>query len=97
VLAEYQRTLSSPKFAFTQARIRTVLQQLQKHAHSIEPVRTLSECRHEEDNRFLECADAAGAEFLITGNKRHFPAQWKQTMIVNARHFLELTFPRINK
>jgi len=36
--------------------------------------------------------DAAEADYLITGNRRHFPARWKQTSIVNAREFLEITF-----
>jgi hypothetical protein len=25
------------------------------------------------DTKFLQCAEAAGAEFIGTGNKRHFP------------------------
>jgi len=31
--------------------------------------------RHEEDNRFLECAEAAGADYLAIGNLKHFPAE----------------------
>jgi predicted nucleic acid-binding protein len=44
---------------------------------------------HESDNRFLECAEAFKAHFLITGNTRHFPREWKATRIVNAREFIE--------
>ena len=29
--------------------------------------------RMTSDNRFLECAQEAGAEYVVTGNKRHFP------------------------
>ena len=28
---------------------------------------------HQPDNRFLECAEAALATYLVTGNSRHFP------------------------
>jgi predicted nucleic acid-binding protein len=26
-----------------------------------------------DDNKFLECADAARADYLVTGNQGHFP------------------------
>lgn len=94
VLAEYERVLSSSKFAFSNPRVRSTLRHIAAAAHSVHPMRILDQCRHEQDNRFLECADAAGADYLITGNKRHFPAQWKQTSVVNAREFSELAFPR---
>lgn len=42
------------------------------------------------DNRFLECAEAAGAQYPVTGNKRHFPGNWKGTQVVNGREFVEL-------
>ena len=47
----------------------------------------------EEDNRFLECAQAAGADLLVTGNRRHFPKRVGDTRIVTPREFLnELDF-----
>jgi len=30
-----------------------------------------------DDNMFLECAETAHADYLITGNKRHFPSVWR--------------------
>ena len=33
----------------------------------------LAEAVDEEDNRFLECAQASKANYPITGNLRHFP------------------------
>jgi uncharacterized protein len=41
-------------------------------------------------NRFLECAEAASADCLFTGNKRNFPKRWKTTVVVNARELLGL-------
>jgi predicted nucleic acid-binding protein len=51
-------------------------------AHSASP--------DEDDNRFLELAEAADAHYLVTGNKRHFPRHSKQTRVVNARELLTL-------
>jgi predicted nucleic acid-binding protein len=51
---------------------------------------TLSVSPDEADNRFLECAGEAQADYLVTGNKRHFPKRWKSTQVVNARELLEL-------
>lgn len=93
VQAEYERVLSSPRLHFSRTRVSSAIRQIEDAAYTARPVRTLSECPHEEDNRFLECAETAGADYLITGNKRHFPERWKQTSVVNARAFLALVFP----
>ena len=50
---------------------------------------TATEALDPDDNRFLECSEAAHAEFLITGNLKHYPKEYKNTRIVNARQFLE--------
>jgi predicted nucleic acid-binding protein len=52
-------------------------------------------CPDADDNRFLECADAANADYPITGNLKHFPDRWKRTKIVNSLTFLELIAPYI--
>lgn len=55
--------------------------------------RVVTACRDDPDNRFIECAEAAGTEFLVTGNKKHFPRRWKTTRVVNARELLGLVGP----
>jgi predicted nucleic acid-binding protein len=55
----------------------------------IAPATTLAVSPDETDNRFLECAEAAGVDFLVTGNRRHFPNVWKTTRIVCARELVE--------
>jgi predicted nucleic acid-binding protein len=45
-------------------------------------------CTDPDDNVFLECAQAAAAHYLITGNAKHFPAAWGSTQIMSARQFL---------
>jgi predicted nucleic acid-binding protein len=62
---------------------------IRKVAHLVAPIRTLSVSPDESDNRFLECAEAAGADWLVTGNTRHYPRRHKGTLIVTGRQFLD--------
>jgi predicted nucleic acid-binding protein len=60
----------------------------------VNPTRTLAVSGDESDNRFLECAEAADVDYLVTGNKRDFPAQWKRTAVIGARELVELDAQR---
>ena len=90
VLAEYGRVLSSPKFKFQPEEVATALRQLEKAGSLFRPERILKISDDEPDNRFYECADAAQAAFLVTGNLRHFKKDYQATRIVNARKLLDL-------
>ena len=49
------------------------------------PVRVLSD---ESDNKFLELALASQADFLITGNSKHFPLkQFENTKILSPKEY----------
>ncbi len=87
ILAEYAGVLARPKFGLDPARVRRLVEFLRAAALVLEPAFRLAACPHEPDNRFLECAEAAQADYLVTGNQRHFPARWKITTIVNAGEF----------
>jgi hypothetical protein len=52
-----------------------------------------------KDNRFLECAQEAIADFLITGNKKHFSNlnKFKDTLIVSPHEFIFQITPSIFK
>jgi predicted nucleic acid-binding protein len=41
------------------------------------PRRRLEVYSDPDDNKFLECADAVHADYLITGNQKHSPKFWK--------------------
>src|SRR5262249_33933594 len=85
ILLEYHDVLLRPKWKLVPDRVRQLFDLVQREGSLIRPTVTVSVSTDETDNRFLECAEEAGANFLITGNKRHFPKQWKKTLIVNAR------------
>jgi uncharacterized protein len=88
VLAEYHEVLSRRKLSALAGRAREILGALQRTALSVQPTTRITESNDDDDNRFLECAVAADAEYLITGNLRHYPAKHGSTRIVNARTFL---------
>lgn len=97
VLAEYARVLPKPKLKLTASEIVRVLTELKNAGTMVNPAFTVFESSHEPDNRFLECAEAAQADFLITGNKRHFPNRWKTTRIVSSRELFQLwSYERIS-
>jgi uncharacterized protein len=88
VLAEYREVLVRRKFARQQDRIAIVLAGLEDVALTVNPVHIVTISPDEEDNRLLECAEAARADFLVTGNPKHFPPQFGRTRILSPRDFL---------
>jgi putative PIN family toxin of toxin-antitoxin system len=95
ILAEYQEVLSRPEIRIRISLRNQLLQLLQNQAHLVKPSRRLEVASDPDDNIFLECADAARADYLIIGNLRHFPRFWKQTKIVSSREFLDLVSPHL--
>ncbi len=89
VIAEYKEVLSRSKFSFDPARLHRVLRSLD-HAALVVPTVTRTESSHEADNRFYECAHAAQADYIVTGNRKHFTKDLPPTRIVNARELLAL-------
>ena len=59
------------------------------------PARALHVTPEPDDNQFLECADAAKADYLVTGNVRHFPKFWKKTKVITAREFISIVAPHL--
>ena len=89
ILSEYEKVLARPKLRIDAHTRSAILNYFHANAILVTPVYTLAISPDESDNRFIECAEAASADFLITGNKRHFPASHGKTKIVNAREFLD--------
>lgn len=90
ILAEYREVLARPKLAALNAQALEILGALDRTAILIETTARIKASLDDDDNRFLECAEAARADYLITGNLRHYPATWGVTRILNARTFFDL-------
>lgn len=93
VLAEYREVLARPKFSRQSERIESLLCGIEEICEFVHPEGRLAISEDEDDNRLLECAQAARADFLVTGNRKHFPDRLDSTRIVSPREFLtELGF-----
>jgi predicted nucleic acid-binding protein len=68
---------------------------IKNHARIVIPSRLSPITRDPADNIFFECADAAHADYLVTGNQRHFPKFWKQTKVISSREFLDVIAPHL--
>jgi predicted nucleic acid-binding protein len=70
--------------------VKTLLAQIKKLANLVKPAVTVTAIKTEPaDNRILECAIAAEAEYLITGNIKHFSfKKFHHTRIVSLQEFL---------
>ena len=91
VLAEYEEVLRRGKFKHLGPNvINILLTGIQSVAIWVIPTKTLAISPDENYNRFLECAEASEADYLVTGNKRNFPRQWKRTAVIGARELLEI-------
>jgi uncharacterized protein len=90
---EYRGVLRRKKFqGLDQESIGKLLSVIKQQAIWVSPripVNILS--RDPADNKFLECALASQADYLITGNIRHFPLKkFQGTQIITPKDFIDL-------
>ena len=90
VFAEYDKVIRRPRLKRTPDVIEGTLQSIRKLGHWVKPSVRVEECTDPDDNVFLECAQAGEADYLVTGNKRHFPDRWTKTKVISARELIEL-------
>jgi len=95
ILAEYRRVLSRPELKIRKGLREQLLRLFQSHAHIVKAAGRLAITSDPDDNIFLECADAARADYLINGNSRHFPQFWKRTKVITAREFISVVAPHL--
>lgn len=95
IMTEYATVLARPEFRIRKGLRRQLLQWIKNRTHIVVASRLPSITRDAADNIFLECADAARADYLVTGNLRHFPKFWKQTKIISTRDLLAVIAPHL--
>jgi putative PIN family toxin of toxin-antitoxin system len=90
LLDEYRDVLFRPKLDLHSQRRRLVLDIFSTLALHVTPTVTLKISSDDDDNRIYECAAEALADYIVTGNTRHFPRPYKATRILTARQLVEL-------
>lgn len=93
ILQEIAKVIRYPKLRqlhqLTETEIETYIQLLEKEAILITPHARLSVSEDESDNRYIECAVAGGATYLVTGDKKHLLSisEYQGVKIVTAATF----------
>jgi uncharacterized protein len=95
ILVEYRMVLARPELRIRRGLQMEFLDLLENRARMVSPARLVRASSDPEDDKFLECADEARADYLVTGNLRHFPKFWKATKVVSAREFVSLAAPHL--
>jgi len=93
---EYQNVLTglTPRDpeTFSPEAMANVLTLVRRFGHQVHPTDRLQVCSHAPDNRFLECAVAAQADYLVTVNLKHFPALYQGIKTLPPGRFYQILF-----
>lgn len=89
IYAEYEEVIQRPRFSRISGSISPTLQFIRESGLWVRPQESLRICKDPDDDIFVECAEKAGASWLVTGNVQDFPAAWRETEIVTPRRFLD--------
>ncbi|MHB0867095.1 MAG: putative toxin-antitoxin system toxin component, PIN family [Thermoleophilia bacterium] len=91
ILKETVRVLASDKFQFTREEIADAVATIIEAADVVEPKTKISAVSDEPDNRILECAVHAKADYIISGDKHLLDlGEYKKIRILKPAQFLEL-------
>ena len=89
-MKEYSEVLARSQLHIRKGIHIQILQLIRSRSFLVSPQRRLEAASDPDDNIFLECAEAARADYLVTGNPRHFPRFWRSTKVITSREFLEM-------
>ena len=95
IFAEYRDVLARRELGIRKGLRQQLLQLIQSHSRLVRAVRPVRAADDPSDDKFLECAEASRADYLVTGNQRHFPRYWKQTKVVTSRELIDIVAPHL--
>lgn len=89
ILEEYSGVLCRKRFGFAADSVRALLDLFRRQGDLIDAPPLTGVSPDPGDDKFIACAAAGKVDFLVTGNKRHFPgSQLMGARIVNAGELL---------
>ena len=90
ILSEYTSVLERPQFEFALPRTVAILDVISRYGKNVEGKPLTQQLPDSSDEPFLEVALSAQADYIITGNLRHFPAEKREGIkVVSPREFRE--------
>jgi uncharacterized protein len=94
IFAEYEEVIRRPRFQLSRQTIAETLAAIKEASLWVHKTDEVRACSDPDDNIFLECAQTAGAAWLVTGNLKHFPSHWGLTRVLAPREFVDLLSAR---
>jgi putative PIN family toxin of toxin-antitoxin system len=95
ILAEYRRVLARPELGIRRGLRIQLMQLIRNRARIVRPGPFPRVAADADDDKFLACAQEARADYLITGNLRHFPDCWRATKMISPAAFLAMAAPHV--
>ncbi len=91
IARKYAAVLQRPKFGFEPDVTSGLLDMIHRQASTVQPDRSAAASPDPGDTKFLQCALAAGADAIITGNQRDYPdGPYGPTQIFSISEFLKM-------
>jgi uncharacterized protein len=90
LLAEYEDVLGRTELNLSVGVTKTTLRRIRRTFTTVVPARRVVVSSDSEDNKVLECALEARADYIVTGNLRHFPTRFQDIRILAPRDFLAI-------
>jgi len=95
ILSEYAAVLAHPEFRIRRELRQALLQLIEQRTQVVPPSCLGQVTSDPADKMFIECADAARADYFITGTQAHYPKYWKNTKAISPSEFLGLSAPHL--
>lgn len=92
ILLEISRNLHN-KFGWLESEIKEVITGVVEFATIVSPQVMIEVIKvHPQDNKILEAAEEAKADYIISGDKKHLLSlkKFKHINIISAKHFLDM-------
>lgn len=86
IISEYNRVLRYKKFDFPESDIAAFVRFIVRNGFHVVPFESDAQFTDKSDKHFYDAALTAGAKYLVTGNKRHFP---REPFIVSDAEYLD--------
>jgi uncharacterized protein len=90
IITLYEEVLKREKFGFDFNHIESIIIQIKEEGVPVSPPPVNENLPDKDDLPFLEVAISGDADFIVTGNKKHFPvASYKNVKIVSPEEFIK--------
>ena len=94
ILEEYSEVLQRRKFKLDANFVVQSLSAFRAAAVLVNPRIQIVAARDPDDDKILECATEAKADYIVTGNIRDFPSQFRGVFVLPPRGFLNVLASR---